>query len=298
MSFVRHFTLINSLGQSYDLTNTQALLTDPKGLGMKRQNTYRKLGSRFFLIRAERAQTAFEGEIVFTPPDAYIKYNEFMDFLAREPLVLEYKPIDNYDYYRYRGRFPDHDFIYYQSVMIREVQKGELTTYGTLEVKIQLDPMTPWYRIVSASSIRDENDQGLTWEVTSDWPFTWELHSGRNLHLNADCQIPSPCRLLIPGPIVDPEWKHYVNGSLVATGKVKCSIPDEHYLSVDNTGETSKMVIINTSGDEINDVYPDSDFSTKRFIEIQNGSNYIAVNYDDANFYNIRVEAMLYYESV
>lgn len=298
MSFVRHFTLINSLGQSYDLTNTQTLLTEPKGLGMKRQNTYRKLGSRFFLIRAEHAQTPFEGEIIFTPPDAYIKYNEFMSFLTHEPLILQYKPIDNYDYYRYRGRFPDHDFIYNKSVMIREVQKGDLTTYATLDVKIQLEPTTPWFRQVSASSKLDENDRGLTWEVTSDWPFTWEQHSGRVLALASDCQIPSPCRLLIPGPIVNPEWRHYANGSLVATGKVKCSVPDDHYLSIDNLGEASKMVIINRLGDEINDVYPDSDFSTKRFLEIQNGNNYITVNYDDASFYNIQLEAMLYYESI
>ena len=298
MSFVRQFKLINSVDESYDITTVKALLTGPKGLGVKRDNNYRRIGNRFYLLSKRRAQEDFTGELVLTPPDAYIKYNEFLAFCSKEPLKLQYRPIDNYDYYMQRGAYPLLDFEYYQDVMIHTIEKGDLTKYETLECKISLTPMTPWYRMVVVSSSSDDN-RGLIWEETSDWPFVWENDSGKDVLIKSDCHMDSPCRLSIPGPVVHPSWKHYVNGVKVSEGDVDCTVPYGHRLIIDNTSEDRSILIVNSIGDVIYDAYQDANFPTKRFIDIQNGTNSIHVSGDDGSeFFNIKLEAMLFYESV
>ena len=297
MSFVRQFKLANSDGVFYNITTKQALLTDPKGLGVKRDNNYRRVGNRFYLLSKRRVQEDFTGELVLTPPDAYIKYNEFLAFCAKEPLKLIYRPIDNYEYYMQRGAYPLLDYEYTQDVMIHTIEKGDLTKYETLECKIALTPLTPWYRIVFETSHVD-NYEGMVWEETSEWPFRWENGTGKDVQIESDCHIDSPCKLMIPGPIVNPSWCHYVNGKRVAEGSVDCTVPFGHQLVIDNTTENYSITIINGIGDVVADVYQNADFPSKRFIEIQNGINSIFVDFEDGNNYDITVEAMLFYESV
>lgn len=298
MSFVRQFTLINAVGEEYDVTNRQVLLTEPSGLGMKRENNYRRVGNRFFLLSKKRSQVSFQGTLIFTPPDAYIKYNEFMAFCTKEPLKLKYRPIDNYDYYKARGVFPKWDYEFYQDVMLESVEKGELTKYGSLESKISLAPLTPWYRSLTIRSITADTNSGVIWEVFSTWPWAWESSTGRSLSFDSDCHLPSPCRLKIPGPSVNPKWIHYVNGEEYSSGSVECVVPAGHYLVVDNISESPSITIVNGSGDLVQDVYEDSDFSKKRFLEIQNGRNSIMATFDEPETGVMIVEAMLFYESV
>lgn len=298
MSFVRQFTLINAVGEEYDVTTKDVLLTEPSGLGMKRENNYRRVGNRFFLLSKRRSQTQFQGMLVFTPPDAYIKYNEFMAFCTKEPLKLKYKPIDNYDYYLARGTFPKWDYEFYQDVMIESIEKGELTKYGSLEPKISLSALTPWYRDLTIRSITADASSGVVWEVSSTWPWQWEASSGRSISFDSDCHLPSPCRLKIPGPSINPKWIHYVNGAEFASGSVECVIPAYHYLVIDNISESPVIHIVNGSGDIVQDVYENADFTKKRFLEIQNGRNSIIATFDDPETGVMIIETTLFYESV
>lgn len=298
MSFVRQFTLINAVGEEYDVTTKEVLLTEPSGLGMKRENNYRRVGNRFFLLSKRRSQTQFQGTLVFTPHDAYIKFNEFMAFCTKEPLKLRYKPIDNYDYYIARGTFPVWDYVFYQDVMIESIEKGELTKYGSLEPKISLSALTPWYRDLVIQSITADTSSGVIWEESSTWPWHWESSSGRNITIESDAHMPSPCILKIPGPAVNPRWTQYVNGKKYATGYCEVVVPYGHFLVIDNISESPSITLVNGNDEIIRDVYQDGDFTQKRFIEIQNGTNSIVATFDDAETGVMIVEAKLFYESV
>lgn len=297
MSFVRHFTLINADGDEYDITNKEVLLTDPKGLGMKRDNSYRKIGNRFFLLSKKRAQEDFEGVVNFTPPDAYIKYNEFMAFITKEPLKLRYKPIDNYDYYRYRGVFPKLDYIFYQDVMIGSIEKKDLTKYGSLECQIRLNQMTPWYRSVRVEAQKSGAGDGVVWESSSTFTWKWESTDEKSLTIESDAHMDSPCKLMIPGPVINPKWRQYVGGKKIAEGQVNCVVPYDQYLVIDNTTE-APSITIEGGGETMRSVYQEADFTKDRFINIQNGSNYIIAEFDGEVDKPIIAEAMLFYESV
>lgn len=298
MSFVRHFTLINSVGEEYDITNKQVLLSEPSGLGIKRDNRYRRVGNRFYLLSKRRAQENFKGVVNFTPPDAYIKYNEFVEFLSKEPLKLRYKPIDNYDYYKYRGVFPKWDYVFYQNVMIGSLSKQDLTKYGSLECQLELTPLTPWYRNLIVTSEDFEKKIGVVWEQTSTWEWQWETENRNTLVIDSDCHMPSPVKIMIPGPAVHPRWAHYVNNDLVAEGAVDNVIPANYFLVIDNTTDEYSVTLQNANGVIIQNLYQDCDFSKDKFIEIQNGSNVIASYFDDMSDNVIIAEVMLFYESV
>lgn len=298
MSFVRHFTLINSVGEEYDITNKQVLLSEPSGLGIKRDNNYRRVGNRFYLLSKRRAQENFKGVVNFTPPDAYIKYNEFVEFLSKEPLKLRYKPIDNYDYYKYRGVFPKWDYVFYQNVMIGSLSKQDLTKYGSLECQLELTPLTPWYRSLYLTSEDKEHKPGVVWERTSTFTWEWETNDVKRLRFDADCHIPSPIKVMIPGPAVHPSWRHYVDNTLVREGSIDCVVPVNHNLVIDNTSDTFRVVIETTGGEYVRNVYQDCDFSKDKFIEVQNGSNVISATFTETDNNSINAEVMLFYESV
>lgn len=297
MSHVRYFRLINALGQIYDITTTEALFSSPKGMGLEREETYRPIGARFALVSSIPKQVPLEGKLILTPPDAYIKYSEFMEFCTYTPLTIHYKPIDEYEYYQLRGVYTGKDFNYFKEVTITEVDKGELTKFATLEVDIKMMPLTPWYRRLDLSS--DVNpDAGLIWEQTSDWSFLFENENTKTITFESDSTYPSPIRLIIPGPADTPEWKHFVNGVLASTGKLNYTVGVNEFLVIDDLGDTCSMYIKNGSGQVIANVYQNSDFSTQRFMQIQNGTNSIVVDDATGNSINIQAEVRLYYESV
>lgn len=298
MSFARHFMLINADGEEYDITNTKVLLTSPSGLGMKRENSYRRIGNRFYLLSVKRGQENFKGELTFTPPDAYIKYNEFMAFCTKEPLKLRYKPIDNQEYYEIRGSYPKWDYVFYQDVMLASIEKADLTKWETLECNIELTPLTPWYRDLTLMSTIVDKDDGVVWEQSSTFTWKWENGSVNNIQFEADCQMDSPCKLMIPGPATSILWRHYVNSKEIEQGSLDFVIPFGHYLVIDNTGETYTITLQKENGEIINDIYQNVDFLKDKFLNIKNGINSIVANLGDSGNYPMILEVKLYYESV
>ena len=58
------------------------------------------------------------------------------------------------------------------------------------------------------------------------------------------------------------------------------------------------MKIFDDKGNLVRDVYSASNFSTERFLSIQNGHNTIAISNEGANQLEIRAEVYLQYETV
>lgn len=307
---VRLFYLLNKDNVTYHLTSTNALLTEPKGLGFKRENGYRRVGNHFTLVTKAPTQTTFEGTVLLTPPNAYVKYRDFIKFCLKEPLQLVYRPFDKLDLYNAKGKFEEahsvsygpgaaytyatvnEPFRYRKNVYIEEIEKEELTKYGALEVKIKFTPTTPWY-----SEYIYGVDPSLN--VSSSNPNT--------VLIDCDAQIDSPCQICIRGPATNPTWAHYnyVNGNSVTaeTGKVFTILESNQWLLIDNrySAETVQyryIRICNSSGAWIGNIQNLSDFSRERWVNFTPGLNRISVWADSGSPTIQWINVRRFYESV
>ena len=294
---VRQFTLINGSGETYDLMSTAHFLHDVSGLGFDRDDKYRQIGDRFLLVSTKPKQGSIPAILNLTPPDAYIKYQEFMNFISITPLTLAYIPVDRWDYYKHRGILIPETIKYYRSVRLSKAEKKELEKYGSLEISIDLVPLGPWYRNISVSTtLNEDHGDALTWPLK--WPILWEQDYGRTIKLISDSYTDSPCRLVITGPAVNPEWQHYADGKLTATGKLNRTIYSGQKLVVDNINYPFQIALYQADGEFAANVYQYSDFSTKRFLMLKHGENSIHVSEDENRDVIFQVDSRLSYESV
>lgn len=87
---MRRFRLINSKGESYDITTEDAFFHDPEGLGFQRDDTYHRVGSRYILANTAPSQGEIKGKLNFISSDPYGDYRAFLNF-CNDDLQLEYE---------------------------------------------------------------------------------------------------------------------------------------------------------------------------------------------------------------
>lgn len=87
---MRRFRLINSKGESYDITTEDAFFHDPEGLGFQRDDTYHRVGSRYILANTAPSQGEIKGKLNFISSDPYGDYRDFLNF-CNDDLQLEYE---------------------------------------------------------------------------------------------------------------------------------------------------------------------------------------------------------------
>lgn len=287
---VRQFKLINGYGQEFDITSTDYLFSSPSGLGYDRTESYRQIGNSFVRVNKQPKQGSITGKLIFTPPNAYTKYYDFIQFINVEPLKLQYIPLSSI------GTF-------YRDVTVSKIEKSELTKYASLECSITFTCFTPWYRPVIFSPNTFQK-AGNLWPIA--WPKQWGQGNTMAIELDSDSFLDSPCRLVIKGEKIsgknsgftNPSWTHYVNGVRFETGAITCSADEGQSLIIDNTSYPYTMKIFDDKGNLVRDVYSASNFSTERFLSIQNGHNTIAISNEGANQLEIRAEVYLQYETV
>ena len=288
---MRFFTLVNGAGESCSITEKSLFFHDPAGLGFERQDSYRQVGDRWVRVNRKRKQKQITGKVALFGADPYLSYFNFVQFLYKEPLTLLYTPNNEASPTLPSGT------TYRMDVDVTKMDKSEMNKQGYLDCSISFMPKTPWYKYTAISNGVVEPDNILKWGIT--WGIEWGPLDEFSKGIKSDSVNPSPSRLTVYGPIVNPSWRHYVNGVLFETGKVNFTIGENEYLLVDNTTDPYRIqrrsAINNTL---ISDLYEQSDFSTKRFVTIQNGSNVIAVTGDNAENPLVKLEAYIYYESV
>ena len=288
---MRFFTLVNGAGESCSITEKSLFFHDPAGLGFERSDTYRQVGDRWVRVNRKRKQKQITGKVALFGDDPYLTYFNFVQFLNKEPLTLLYTPNNEASATLPSGT------TYRMDVDVTKMDKSEMTKQGYLDCSISFTPKTPWYKYTAISNGVVEPDNILKWGIT--WGIEWGPLDEFSKGIKSDSVNQSPSRLTVYGPIVNPSWRHYVNGVLFETGKVNFTIGENEYLLVDNTTDPYRIqrrsAINNTL---ISDLYEQSDFSTKRFVTIQNGNNVIAVTGDNAESPLVKLEAYIYYESV
>jgi hypothetical protein len=276
---MRQFALINSIGQRYDLMDTDYFLYDPEGLGFKKGTKYQEVGNIFVPYLDRYKQPEPKGIIRFDNPGAYDKYYEFARFISKAPIRLEYTPADA---------------TYYLDCIVSELKKTELQGEG-LNCEIEFNALGFYYQVTNLVSA-DDDTNGKVYGYTYNYQYS-DVMPGTVVK-DVDSMIESPCIITIYGPAINPVWRHYVNNVLIATGKCNITLLTGHNLVINTASATYSITEQDEYGNVIFDRYQDSDFSTERFFLLRNGNNRIAVAHDGVMPPKLKVETRLLYETV
>ena len=278
---MREFTITNGWGAFSSLTDTKLLLYNPSGLGFEREDGNLRIGDRWVRVTKSLSQLPISGNVAFMGEDPYQQYLQFVNFCNVDPLIL---------HYRSSGE------IYSRRVTLKRIDKSEINSYGFLDCPVEFLPYTPWYREISAIKV-PSSSQGLKFPFT--WPVTFTGSDNMTLEVESDSFMDSPCKLRINGFIRSPYWRHYVNGVLVAEGKVNYNVPTGNRLIIDSTTDPYRIYVTDRNGNFVADAYQFSDFATTRFLNLQRGTNVITVSSAETNDpVTVALEAQLYYETV
>lgn len=272
---VRQFRLRNRLGAEVDLNTSEHFLYDPKGMGYEWDNEYERIGHQYLLTEEHLKQKEPEGIIKF---NSYEGYRNFTKFTQYRPLTLIY----NTD----AGE-------YFISIYIKKIEKTEKESGGWLLGDIEFKAVGQWYKYIHLKS-----DPTLTGKTYSyEYNFRYSDSSRDSVAHEQESVLLSPTRITFLGPCLNPIWKHYVNGELVASGSVACYVPPGRRLIVSSI---VPYMIAETDayGKVTNDRYQESDFSKERFISFRLGTNRVVFSHTGGEPIGVELEAYEYYDGV
>lgn len=289
----RTFKLVNGNGAAYDITSKDIFFHDPSGLGFRKSNSYHRVGRRYILVDSQPDQISVDGSIAFLGDNPYEQYFNFVSFTQITPLFLFYTPDPDMDPSVYKsGR------VYRLPVEISSISKSEIKEEGYLDCSITFQGLSPWFQYVDLNNSNDV--------APLVWGITWGVRFGYIRFADgivSDGNIASPSRLTIYGPITNPTWEHYVNGKKSSSGSFNTKdgdfvVAEGEKIVIDNTDAPYKIVKIKADGTTEN-VYQKTDFSTSRFFYLMPGKNIVVIrDKDGEKYYNARLEAYLYYDTV
>lgn len=275
---MRQFYLVNGKGNEYSLMDIEHWLYKPDNLGAKFNSKYEQIDGSFIRTSRISKPDDIKGKVVFTGEDKYQDYHDFIKFIAVEPLTLIYVSNDTY-------RVP---------VDLKSIDKSEIED-GVLECDIKFKRVGRWYRQITIL-----NDKGDTNGKTYDYKYDYRYseYEPQVASIDSDSGYDSPIRLTIFGPCVNPKWKHYINGDIVATGSVEASIREGRRIVIDCTKVPYSIREMDGEGRVYRDLYQSSDFTTLRFFMLGFGANRVTVEHEGSNILDMAVEARLEYETV
>lgn len=280
---MRQFVLKNKNGAKYSLMDTSHWLSEPNGLGERFNSNYVQIGSTFVRTKKKTAPDSITGTVLISggTQTEYELYNAFLAFAQHEPLELIYNPFGT---------------EYSASVDIIKIDKGEVSANdGLLHIPVTYKRLTRWRRVITKHTDASEEDGKV---YTYEYPYQYGGDVVNNVTIQSDTACESPCKIYIIGACKNPVWKHYVNGKLIETGALNVEIGANERIIIDTTCIPYSIKKFDNSGNELLNLYGNSDFSTKRFCFLEYGTNRFAVGHDGLNDLELAVEVQLEYESV
>lgn len=277
---MRTFKLFDNDGNSYDVTTKNDLFFyGVDGLGFEETTEFQRIEDRYALLNKYTAQTKIKGTLKFWQPNAEQKYFDFAQFCQNSPIRMEYNP--KYGVFSRNG-------------IISKIERTD-GTGNSLEITITFTAQTPWYK-----TITQYNDGIITGGKVYDYEYDYTYSSAviNSVTVDSDSYQSSPVKLVIFGPAVNPTWRHYLNNVLQTSGKVNGSVLPNHKLIIDTTSIPYSIKQYDMLGNEISDMYQQSDFATQRFVRFGRGRNTVTFSADNTNVLNIGVEAQIEYATV
>jgi len=310
---MRYFKLLKGdESEELDITTQSIFFHDIDGIGYEEDSEFRALGDVFWLNETSYQQGTVSGKLCFTEfgdVDPYVKYRNFINFIADPPLILVYYPL---------GLDGEKDYMFKRRVRVNRIGKTEKNTYGVLDVDIEFICYTPWYREVSVNNLSAptiKNTTGWVWggknskplvfepsdrEANTPAMFRGEVMSSVTLSgTSVETNNKNPVRLTIYGPATSPSWVHYVNNEVVTSGGFSSPviIGEDERLVIDNTDGEFTIQIFKDDG-TVRNVYALRNFDIKCFMYLQKGINKIIVSSLDNHGVKIELKGHVYYATV
>lgn len=276
------FVLTNSIGESWDLQDrNNVFLTSPAGLGWDDETEYVKAGHFYQPLETSWARREISGVLYFMQ-DPYQTYFSFARFASKSPLILAYTARSG--------------ATYYIKCRLMSIEKAELNDYSALECPVTFTALGMFYQVVTTFNDGSVASGGKVYDYEYDYTYTNDIPE--SVTIQSDSMEDSPCKVVIYGPCVNPSWRHYVDGQMIASGAMTGEVASGRVLVIDSTEIPYSITERDLAGNLTADRYQLCDFDTDRFFFLQNGSNVITVSHDDAVTCPLKVEAHISYESV
>lgn len=289
---MRRFTLQNARGDNWDMTTLEVIFHDISGLGFSVNPTVVKVGNHWVITNNEVEQGGISGSLhMYSDAESpYEIYKRFAQFSSYTPLILGYAPTDVW---------------YYRKVIVRSLDKTELTHHGALDSGIEFMPLGLWYREEYAEQAEENYVAGTDawiWRET-DGAITWGIRFPRTTSIknfiDSDSADGGTVRLEIMGPITNPLWTQLVDGVIVDSGQVNVSVPDNAALVIDNRDFPGTITVESLDGSSKTDVYQSSDFARSRFVTLRDGRNeFLITGSDGTTNVNFKMKANILYKTV
>lgn len=293
----RKFKLVNSLNQTYELTdhNFKQFLHTPQGLGYRKDLDGIRVGNRFKIVKREYSLPSPSGELIFYDEmneNKYDAYHNFVKFASFYPLKLYYYVPSN-------DRTEEEASSIYLECEVIQTNKSEVSYNGSiLRVPVSFKGLTFWLSSqlsqlnVSASSIDDS-----TYYYPLNLPILEpRLHFGldpmRNIVMNNDGSLNTPVAYTITGRCKDPYIRFFEkkDDEYIEYGASKfIGSFDSVYV---NSNDNDQNIILSYGGSDISNPAEKQDLSIANvddeeneffltFLKIKPGVTYATISFNN-----------------
>ena len=189
---MREIKLVNNEGEEFDLTRPDACLQDISGIGMEIEFETVRIGQCDVVVDEQPQYNPVSGMIPFMDMEPY---TEFLQFIAKRPITLAYKPKNAW---------------YFTSVRVSVVEKEEITPVDEYaETDVDFYRLGPWY---STLRIDPYSDTTAAKRYTYTYPYRYVDSTAPGILLQNPSGQESPCTIEIYGPARNPRWELVKNG--------------------------------------------------------------------------------------
>lgn len=261
---MRRFKLINARGQEWDMSVKESFFQNPSGLGVSRGIDSISAGLDWIVTDNQVEQQTVSGDILLK---GYQKYSDFVRFCSYTPLTLCYMPLNKW---------------FYRSCLIEKLEKSEIN-FGQYWLVCPVDflCLTAWYDQITARKTQLDSSVGKVYSYT--YPYTYSETTAGTVLINNIATIASPSRLHIIGPVTNPSWALLQGGKITVQGKVNAVITAGNKLVVDSSPSALEIAEYTYDNVFVRNLYPDSDFSTARFLYIPPGESTITFQHEGSS---------------
>lgn len=269
---MRQFKLKNANGSEFNLMRKDAFFWEPEGLGWGKEAETQRLEDAFLVTKALVTTPAPSGSIVFA---GYSQYQEFLSFIQVGGLVLCYMPISNWRY------------LDCYAVLGKTEIKPDT---GKLICDIAFQGVSEWYETVR--SYQASGDLLSTSKKYSfEYPYTYADSTSGSVNIS-NSNLPSYFKITIMGYTLNPTYRLYVSGNVVASGRIVAEIQNGYKLVINSNPAKMEISQYTSAGVFVADLYGSSDFSTERLFKIPAGESTMVFTDESISTPNAYIEVM------
>ena len=175
---MREIKLVNNEGEEFDLTRPDACLQDIGGIGMEIEFETVRIGQCDVVVDEQPQYNPVSGMIPFMDMEPY---TEFLQFIAKRPITLAYKPKNVW---------------YFTSVRVSVMEKEEITPVDEYaETDVDFYRLGPWYSTLRAEPYGRETQNPKQYNYT--YPYCYVDSTAPGILIQNPGRRESPCTIEI-----------------------------------------------------------------------------------------------------